>query len=268
MRGSAVLRDHVEFRLHTPHIGVLTLNIPDKLNALSVAVGEEFQRTVATVAQNKELRALVLTGAGSAFSAGGDLAFLQARGSMTSAENSAEMLRYYDRFLSLRRTVGVPTIAAINGAAVGAGLVLAMTCEIRVVAADAKLGVNFSRIGIHAGLGSTHFLPALIGNQNAAYLLLTGQLISGTRAHEMGIALAAVPKAEDVLKRALEIAGEMAAASPVAVQATLRTLRATQDVGLSKALQREADSQAHCYAHPDLKEGLEAIKQKRTPSFQ
>jgi enoyl-CoA hydratase len=268
MRASRMACAQVEFAMHSKHVGLLTLNIPEKLNALSVAVGEEFQRVVTTVvAPHRDLRALVVTGAGTAFSAGGDLQFLNDRQHATARENSDEMLRYYDRFLSLRRVVPVPTIAAINGAAVGAGLVLAMTCDMRVVANDAKLGVNFSRIGIHAGLGSTHFLPALLGNQNAAYLLLTGQLVSGVEAREMGLALAAVPRPE-VLERALRIAGEVAAASPVAVQATLRTLRARQDEGLPRALQREADSQAHCYAHPDLAEGLAAIKGKRSPHFQ
>ena len=262
------MRAQVEFALHSPHVGLLTLNIPEKLNALSVAVGEEFQRVVANdVAKRRDLRALVVTGAGSAFSAGGDLQFLSDRKDVTPSENSAEMLRYYDRFLSLRRLVPVPTIAAISGAAVGAGLVLAMTCDMRVVSVDAKLGVNFSRIGIHAGLGSTHFLPALIGNQNAAYLLLTGQLVSGAEAQAMGIALAALPRGE-VLGRALAIAAQVAEASPVAVQATLRTLRARQDEGLARALQREADSQAHCYAHADLSEGLAAIREKRNPHFQ
>ncbi len=267
MRASLAVRAHVDFSMHSAHVGLLTLNIPDKLNALSVAVGNDFQRVVEDVAKRRELRALVLTGAGSAFSAGGDLQFLSDRKHVSPTDNSAEMLRYYDRFLSLRRLVLVPTIAAVNGAAVGAGLVLAMTCDMRVVSSDAKLGVNFSRIGIHAGLGSTHFLPALIGHQNAAYLLLTGQLISGVEARDMGIALFAVPKA-DVLSRALDIAAQVAAASPVAVQATLRTLRARQDEGLARALQREADSQAHCYAQPDLTEGLAAIKEKRNPKFQ
>jgi enoyl-CoA hydratase len=172
----------VKFALHSEHIGILTLTIPQKLNALSVAVGEAFQEQVSEIAKNSKLRALILTGEGSAFSAGGDLQFLDDRASSTPSENSAEMLRYYDRFLSLRRNIRVPIIAALNGSAVGAGLVLAMTCDMRVVSEDAKLGVNFSRIGIHCGLGSSHFLPRLLPVQVANYLLLTGQLVSGTQA--------------------------------------------------------------------------------------
>ncbi len=254
----------VKFSLHSAHVGVLTLNVPEKLNALSVAVGEAFQQQVALIAQNKELRALVVTGAGAAFSAGGDLQFLDERSKSSAVENSAEMLRYYDRFLSIRK-LPIPTIAAINGSAVGAGMMLSMACDMRVVAEDAKVGVNFSRLGIHAGLGSTHFLPILLGNQNASFLLLTGQLVTGVQAKDMGIALRAMPK-EKVLSESLLIADQIAAASPVAVQATLRTLRLI-DQGLSKALQREADSQAHCYMHSDFKEGLAAVREKRNPKF-
>ena len=263
MRVSLVVRNSVLFK-HANHVGVLTLNVPEKYNALSVAVGEEFQRVVRDEVVHAPIRALVLTGAGKAFSAGGDLDFLLARKNETPSANSDEMLRYYDRFLSLRRLVNVPTIAAINGPAVGAGMCLAMTCDMRVVSSQARMGVNFSRLGIHAGLGSTHYLPKLLGNQAASYLLLTGKLIDGVDAVRLGVALEAV---DDALARAMEIALEVAEASPVACQATLKTLRKNQDEGLPLALQREADSQAHCYAHPDLQEGLSAIKEKRTPKF-
>ena len=137
----------------------------------------------------------------------------------------------------------------------------------RIVNADAKLGLNFSRLGIHAGLGSTHFLPALIGNQAASYMLLTGKLISGTEAVRLGVALEACPGPEATMDRAMQIAHEIAECSPVACQSTLMTLRERQDEGLSRALQREADSQALCYAAPDLLEGLAAVKEKRAPKF-
>lgn len=257
----------VTFSRATRHVGVITLNVPSKLNALSVAVGEEFRQTVERVSKEQDLRALVVTGAGKAFSAGGDLGFLEARGATSPQENSWEMLRYYDRFLSLRRMIQVPTIAAINGAAVGAGLCLALTCDLRVVESKARLGLNFSRLGIHAGLGSTHFLPSLIGNQAASYLLLTGKLIPGDEAVRLGLALEHHLGPEVVVDRALQMADEIAQASPIAVQSTLRTLRARQDSGLPQALQREADSQAHCYAHSDLQEGLAAVKEKRDPKF-
>lgn len=248
-----------------PHVGLISLNVPDKLNALSVGVGEEFKARVEELRNVADLRAVVVTGNGSAFSAGGDLSFLEARTKTSPEANSDEMLRFYGRFLSLR-DLHVPVIAAVNGAAVGAGLCLALISDIRIVAEDAKLGLNFARLGIHSGLGSSHFLPMLVGQQQATYMLLTGGLISGREAARTGLALEALP-ADRVVSRALEVAEEMALSSPVAVRTTLATLRAKQNVGLAQALQREADAQSLCYAHTDLLEGLAAVKTKRKPKF-
>jgi enoyl-CoA hydratase/carnithine racemase len=113
-------------------------------------------------------------------------------------------------------------------------------------------------------LGSTHFLPRLLGPQNAGYLLLTGNLVSGAKAVALGLCMETT---EQVVERAEEIAQDIVTASSVAVRATLATLRRQQEVGLEQALQREADSQAHCYAHSHLKEGLSAIREKRAPKF-
>lgn len=247
------------------HVGVLTLNVPEKLNALSVDVGIAFEERIQQVKKEKDLRAVVLTGAGNAFSAGGDLAFLDARASVTPKENADEMRRYYARFLSIRQ-VQVPVIAAINGSAVGAGMALASWCDLRVASEDAKLGVNFSRLGIHAGLGSTHVLPQVVGVQQANRLLLTGELISGAEAARIGLVAECVPK-ERVLPRALEMAQQIADNSPIAVQTTLQTLRSKQEVGLEQSLAREADQQALCYAHGDLTIGLQAVRDKKKPKF-
>lgn len=244
-------------------VATLTLSDPARLNALSVAVGEEFRSAVAEAAALPGLRAVVLTGAGKAFSAGGDLDFLRARLDTQPAANAREMLAFYERFLSVR-TLPVPVVAAINGAAVGAGLCLAMLCDVRVAHSQARMGLNFATLGIHPGLGSTHFLPRLVGPQAANRMLLTGELITAAEAVRIGLVAEAV---DDPLARASALADCIAAASPLAVRATLRTLRAQMDVGLPQALEREADSQAHCYAEGDLREGLAAVIEKRKARF-
>jgi enoyl-CoA hydratase/carnithine racemase len=175
------------------------------------------------------------------------------------------MREFYSRFLSLR-SVPVPVIAAINGPAIGAGFAVSLACDFRIVASEAKVGLTFATLGLHPGMGSTHFLPNLIGHEKAAKLLLTGEIISGAEAAHLGIALKAEP-ADNVLPSAMELARRIAAASPVAVRGTTRSLRMRQDVNLDQALQREADSQAHCYGLGDLIEGLEAVKAKRPPVF-
>lgn len=118
---------------------------------------------------------MVLTGEGRAFSAGGDLAWLRERASSDPRDNVDTMLAFYDRFLCLR-SLPVPIIAAINGPAVGAGLCLTLACDLRVAARSAKLGFTFVHLGLHPGMGCTHFLPKIAGPQTAARLLLSGAL--------------------------------------------------------------------------------------------
>lgn len=188
-----------------------------------------------------------------------------ARSKDTPLSNSMVMRDFYARFLGLR-ALPVPVIAAINGPAIGAGFALSLACDVRIVASDAKVGLTFATLGLHPGMGSTHFLPYLIGHERAAKLLLTGCVISGTEAASLGIASESVAK-EEVMSAALKLARQIASASPAAVRATTRSLRMKAEVGLEHALQREADCQAHSYNMPDLLEGLEAVKAKRPPKF-
>ena len=175
------------------------------------------------------------------------------------------MRNFYQRFLCIRE-VPFPTIAAINGAAVGAGLCLSLACDLRVCYKSAKLGVTFSQLGIHPGMGSTHFLPKLIGQQEANKLLLTGELIDGMTAKNIGLVLESLEK-DEVIPRAEQLAHQIASASPIAVRSCIRTLRLEADTNLDKALWREADAQSYCYASKDMEEGLRAIKAKTKPEF-
>ncbi len=246
-------------------LAVITLNDPDRRNALTVAMGEEFEASVAALGALGDLRAVVLTGASPAFSAGGDLDFLLARAEDRPDNNAREMRAFYRRFLSMR-DLGVPLVAAVNGHAIGAGLCIALACDVRVVAKDAKLGVTFVGLGLHPGMGATAFLPAIAGPEVAAHLLLTGAIVSGEEAVKLGFALRAL-EAGSVLESAVALATEMAAQGPLAVQATLRTLRLRVDERLEAALSREADAQARCYATDDLRAGVEAMKARTKPVF-
>lgn len=247
-------------------VAVIRLNRPKILNALTVDVGTQFQAVVAELSVATDVRAVVLTGEGKAFSAGGDLEFLMARSNSPAQFNSEEMRKFYERFLDVRR-IPVPVIAAINGPAIGAGLCLALATDIRITSANTKLGVTFVALGLHPGMGATHFLPNLIGPQLASRLLLTGDVISGSEAEEMGLVASVVEKEEMVLPAALTLARRIAKQSSVAVRATVRTLRSNQDINLERSLWREADAQAHCYAAEDIKEGINAIREKRAPDF-
>eukprot|EP01094_Clydonella_sp_ATCC50884_P028137 TRINITY_DN8352_c0_g1_i1.p1 TRINITY_DN8352_c0_g1~~TRINITY_DN8352_c0_g1_i1.p1 ORF type:complete len:177 (+),score=46.38 TRINITY_DN8352_c0_g1_i1:512-1042(+) len=176
------------------------------------------------------------------------------------------MLKFYSRFLSIR-SLAVPTIAAINGHAVGAGLCLALASDIRIVSTSAKLGLNFTKLGLHPGLAATHFLAKAVGSQQAYKLMLTGSLVSGSQAHALGMAAECV-ETDEVVPAALRMAREIALNSPVAVRLLTQTMRSKDDDGLHAALMREADAQAHSYSSADYKEGLAAVMEKRDPHFE
>jgi enoyl-CoA hydratase/carnithine racemase len=250
-------------------IAIVTFNDPKKLNALNADMGEEFKVVVNQLceeADSENLGAVVLTGEGRAFSAGGDLKFLRDRATDTPTRNATIMRRFYERFLSVRR-LPVPVVAAINGPAIGAGLAVALACDVRIAAADAKMGITFVGLGLHPGMGSTHFLPRLIGNQMAAQMMLTGQVIDGKEAHRIGLVSEMTETPESCVDRAVELARQMSNAAPLAVRTCVRSLRMQQDEGLEKALWREADAQSQVYNSKDYTEGLDALVEKRKPVF-
>lgn len=246
-------------------IAVVRLNRPDKLNAMTTELGDAFAATVERLSREEAdtLGAVVVTGAGKAFSAGGDLQFLRDRHADTPSRNAPIMRTFYQRFLCVR-SLPVPVIAAINGPAIGAGLCFALACDVRIAAPKAKMGLTFTALGLHPGMGATHFLPSIVGPQVASELLLTGKVIDGEEAARVGLV---ARTSDDALAAALESASAMASAGPVAVRTTVRSLRLRQDEGLERALWREADAQAQCYASKDYAEGVEAVAEKRRPNF-
>ncbi|KAF0698059.1 Aste57867_11307 [Aphanomyces stellatus] len=247
-------------------IALLKLNDPTRLNALTSDMGIRLEELVREITDRvDEFAAVVLTGEGRAFSAGGDVAFLQARGQDTATRNSAIMRAYYERFLSLRK-LPIPLVAALNGAALGEGMCLSLFADARVMARDAKVGFTFVNLGLHPGMAVTHFLPKLIGVEKAGLLLLSGKVISGEEALQFGLATKIVDK-EDVLKTALALAEELTQGSSVATRTLLRTLRMHQDQGVELALSREVDCQATSFASADYHEGVAAVAEKRKPSF-
>jgi enoyl-CoA hydratase/carnithine racemase len=180
--------------------------------------------------------------------------------------NADLMLNFYNSLLCIRK-VPVPVIAALHGPAMGAGACLALACDMRTASPKPRiLGFNFSRLGIHSGMGGSHLLERALGGSSAIIneILLTGKVLSGQEAYDMGL----VNRLEDDAKgAAYELAAEVAKQNPVAVRTMLQTVRQRQDVGLEQALQREAYAQAVCYNRDDWGEGVNAVAEKRDPSF-
>ena len=246
------------------HVAVLTLDDRARKNAMTVALGDALRARVDELREADWVRAVVLHGAGGTFSGGGDLAMLERLRALPPRETEAFMLGFYARYLSVT-TLGVPTIAAIEGAAIGAGLAVAMACDFAIVDEDAKLALNFVQLGLHPGMGSTYLAPLRAGAMRGAELLVTGRRFDGREAARLGLALDAVPAA-DVVPRAMTLAHAIAQNAPLAVTGWKRGLGVDR-VALDRALAHEAREQAISYASADLGEGLLAATARRKPVF-
>ncbi|MDH3210878.1 MAG: enoyl-CoA hydratase/isomerase family protein [Myxococcales bacterium] len=254
-------------------VAILTFNDPERRNAMTQAMGEAVAECVADLAADRELRAVVLTGAGRAFSAGGDLGMIGSRAREGTQRPGVArrgirdtMRSFYKLFLSVR-DLPCPTIAAVNGAAIGAGLCVALACDVRVASAEAKLGLNFTVLGLHPGMGATWTLPRLVGPALAAEILFSGRVFRGEEAARMGLVNRVVAP-DAVLPTARELAAEFAASAPLAVRAVKRALARSPYVSLEDQLSFEAEEQAACFETQDVREGLAAAKERRPPRFQ
>jgi len=257
--------EHLRLERRDDGVAVLTLDLPERRNMMSAPMTRSWTRAVEQLAADEELRCVVVTGAGTAFCSGGDTSWIGGEPDADVARLRARMIRFYRDWLSLR-SLQVPTVAAVNGAAVGAGLALALACDLRVVAADARLGVPFTSLGMHAGMATTWSLPDVAGLAVARDLLLTGRMLDGEEALRLGLASRVAP-AGQVLDVALEMAGRVAAAAPVATRLTTVALRGGGHADHETALEWEALAQAVTLATDDLQEGLAAQRERRRPEF-
>ncbi len=246
------------------HVGVVTLNRPDNRNSMTPELLDAFAAAAAAARADLEARSIVIRGTGSCFSAGADLrASVQREGDdRLPHERSFAM---YEPFLSVL-DIEVPVIGCLNGHAVGGGFGLALVCDIRVGNEGSKYGANFARLGLHPGMAISYLLPRLIGVAQAAELLFTGQLVSGTEAAQLGILSRAVP-ADRVETTSFELAETIAQSAPNAVRMTKRTFYAGLGWDVRGAAFREAFAQAVSIESPEFAEGSAALLEKRTPRF-
>lgn len=273
-RGISGSSDHVlvDWKLEDG-IGTITLQAPKTYNALTVEMGREFLELCRRLEHDflsineTECHAIVLVGQGDdAFSAGGNFDWLRSLKNNSVHQNADMMLQFYKSFLCIR-TIPIPVIAALQGPAIGAGAGLALACDLRTAAEKPKiLGFNFSRLGIHSGMGSSHLLKSALGAPSAilSEILLTGKVLSGRESFDLGLVNRI---SNDAKADAYALAREISQQHPVAVRTMLQTIRQRQDEGLEGALQREAISQAVCYNRGDWGEGVNAVAEKRNPRF-
>ncbi|MGE0825295.1 MAG: enoyl-CoA hydratase/isomerase family protein [Candidatus Binatia bacterium] len=256
-----ILVDHSDEGIVT-----LTLNHPENLNAMTGEMGDEVTALVRELKDDHRARVLVLTGAGRAFCAGGAKGNLQSRTTGGGGNREAPKV-FYKRFLALRQ-LEIPTIAAINGPAVGAGFCIALACDMRVAAANARMGLNFVRLGIHPGMAGTYTTPRIVGMAKACEVLFTGKLYTGEEAFALGLVNRVVPQ-EKVVDEAMSLAREIAIYSaPIAVRLAKRALYKGDADPLEAAIDVESEYQAFTWTTEDAKEGITAMTEKRTPKFQ
>jgi enoyl-CoA hydratase len=244
-------------------IGVITLNRPDNRNGMTPELLDAFA-AASLQARAADLRCLVVTGSGTCFSSGADFkSTLQRDGDRRApSERSYAM---YEPFLSLL-DLAVPVIGALNGHAVGGGFGLALICDLRIGARDAKYGANFVKLGLAPGMAISYLLPRLVGVAHANELLLTGRLIDGGEAERLGILNRAVA-AGDVLGEALALARTIADNAPLAVRAAKRAIQRGLELQIRDAARLEALAQAETVATDDAREGIAALLAKRPPRF-
>ncbi|OGA58560.1 MAG: enoyl-CoA hydratase [Burkholderiales bacterium RIFCSPHIGHO2_01_FULL_64_960] len=241
-------------------VAILTLNRPDKRNALDLTMRAAIAQAVAALDADAAVRAIVITGGDAVFAAGADLNLLVDKDAQDVAD--IDLGQFWAPVMNSRK----PVIAAVSGFALGAGCELAMMCDFIVADASARLGQPELAVGIMPGAGGTQRLVRTVGKQVASLLLLTGEQLTGERAFQLGLVAELAPAGE-TLARALELAKKAARMPPKAVAATRRALRQGADLPLDAALALENREFLLLFDTADKTEGMRAFLDKRKPEF-
>jgi len=244
-------------------VAVLTINRPEKRNAVNNQAVEDLDQALAQVEQNPDLRVLILTGAGEkAFVAGADVNELAKRDTLLGRTESRRRQEVYTKIEQLE----IPSIAAINGWAVGTGLEIAMACSMRVASEKAKMGQPEVKLGITPGAGGSQRLPRLVGMGRALEMILTGDPVTAQEAKAMGLVNRVVPH-DQVLEEAKKLAGTIAARPKLAIQYSKAAVLRYADGSLAEGLDHESYLHALSCGTADKKEGVAAFLEKRDPKF-
>ncbi len=248
-------------------IVTLTMNRPEKRNSLnnhlSLALNAAFER----LAVDTSVHVIVLTGAGRAFCAGGDLAQIGKGREKGDITELAPILRAGMQVVIHMRTMPQPVIAAVSGPAAGAGMNLALAADICIASEDATFGQNFAKVGLFPDYGGTYLLPRLAGPTRAAELFYTGDMIDAQTALRIGVVNHVYPL-ERMAAEVRALAEKIASGPPLAIRAVKHTIFGRDRDALSAALEREVEQQLKCFHSEDCREGIRAFLEKRPPRFE
>jgi len=213
------------------------------------------------------VRAVILTGEGRAFCSGGDLAVIRTLREAGKVGDLEPLLEAGTQLILGLRTMEKPVIAAVNGPAAGAGMNVALACDYRIASEQATFGQNFAKVGLFPDFGGTYLVPRIAGESRAAWMFLTGEMITAQEALRIGFVDRAVPP-DRVMPEAQELAARFAAGPPMVVGAVKRVLSGPELAKLERALELEAEQQMRCFWSEDCAEGIRAFFEKRAPRFQ
>lgn len=253
-------------------VATVTLNRPAKLNAWTPVMGGELLQAFRQVDRDPQVRVVVLTGAGDrAFCSGADMDFFAGQiadgGGMGSSGGRGGGPSRTEDFPMLMRKLSKPSIAVINGYALGIGATMPLLCDIRIAASEAKIGYLFGRMGVMAELGSSFLLPRIVGMARACELMLTGKMFGATECERMGLLNHVVPRS-DLAEKTAEITDEMCRCAPLSLQLTRQALYQGQEGTFESQLRFEAYVLDHLYRSSDHGEAVKAFREKRAPRFE
>jgi 2-(1,2-epoxy-1,2-dihydrophenyl)acetyl-CoA isomerase len=245
-------------------VAVITLNRPEKLNAMTIAMSYEIEEAFKQTGQDKSVRAVIFTGAGRGFCSGADLTSDDFK--LSSAAQGLEMMWQASRVILGIRELLKPVVAAVNGPAIGGGCSLALACDIIIASEKAVFGVPSVLRNLHPDFGATYFLPRMIGPARANDMLLTGRIIDAAEADRLGLVSRVVP-ADRLEQVAGEVAGALVRGAPAAIGLTKASISKSLAIDLPAMLEQEARAQCILMVMEDSKEAMAAFLEKREPHF-
>ncbi len=251
----------------TSGVATITLNRPDRLNALTFDIYDELRHTFRELSVAEGVRVVIITGTGQAFCSGGDVHDIIGPLTTRDYQGLLEFTRMTGDLVLSIRGCRRPVIAALNGTVAGAGAVIAAACDLRVAAESAKIAFLFTRVGLSgADMGAAWLLPRIVGLGRASELLMTGDFITATEAYRIGL-YNRVVSVDDLPDTARQVAGRLAKGPAFALDITKDALNREAAMSLPSALEAEAQVQAALMLYPDFREAYEAFRDKREPRF-
>jgi enoyl-CoA hydratase/carnithine racemase len=247
-------------------IATLTLNRPDKLNALNKDLAVALNESLGRLTTDKSVYVVVLKANGRAFCAGGDLGVIGEGRKHNDTSELEPLLRAGMHAVLKMRSMAQPVIACVQGAAAGAGMNIALAADLRICSEDATFGQNFVKVGLFPDLGGTYFLPKFVGSAKAAEMFYTGDMIDAKEALRLGIVNKVVP-ADQLEEETRKFAMKIVDAPSVSIRAMKNALFGSKKLELEKALDEEVEQQLKCFKSPECREGINAFMEKRQPNF-